>query len=101
MTGLEFEATTSLRLLTRGDAAHFQSLRIGVGHFPFDFSDRLAGGVEPRIADALVVDVDQRVDEAFADRRQFAHGDGAFIELAVGDYGVNDLFDYRADIFGS
>src|SRR5262245_34062955 len=50
------------RLFTRGDAAHFQSLHIGVGHFPFDLSDRLAGGVEPGIADALVVDVDQRAD---------------------------------------
>src|SRR5215470_9611078 len=87
--------------LTRGDLAHFQSLRIGVGHFPFDLSDRLAGGVEPGIADALVVDVDQRVDEAFADRRQFAHGDGAFVELAVGDHAVDDLFDYRADVFRS
>src|SRR6266540_1468442 len=88
-------------LFTRGDAAHLQSLHIGVGHFPFDLSDRLAGGVEPGIADALVVDVDQRVNEAFADRRQFAHGDGAFIELAVGDHAVDDLFDYRADVFGS
>src|SRR5262247_4044863 len=84
------------RLLTRGDAGHFHAFHIGVGHFPFDLSNRLAGRVEPWIADALVVDVDQRVDEAFADRRQFAHGDRAFVELAVGDHAVNDLFDYRA-----
>src|SRR5262249_31767358 len=89
-------------LFARGGAAHFQARRLGVRHhLSIDFSGRLAGRIESRIADALVVDIDQRVDEAFANSRQFAHGDGAFVELAVGDYVVNDLFDNRADVFWS
>src|SRR5262247_3815841 len=58
-------------------AADFQALRFGFSHLPFDIADcpagrpvgRLARRIESGIADALVIDVDQRVDEAFANRR--------------------------------
>src|SRR5262245_58189997 len=82
-------------LFTSGGMWRRHGLRVGVGHFPFDIPDRLARRVESRIADALVIDVNQRVDETFADRCQFSHGDGAFVELAVSSHAVNDLFDNR------